>query len=102
MRLAGAAPPGPVCRVERVPPAPACAPKPVHGAHLLIRDESGKVVATLTTDASGAFSVALPLGRYTIMAQPVTGLLRAADAKQVVLGAGGLSGLELSYDTGIR
>lgn len=100
--LSGSVTAGPVCPVEKVPPDPSCAPKAVHGAHLLIRDAEGKVVATLTTDANGAFSVTLPLGSYTIVAQPVTGLLRAPDAKQVVVGASGLSGIALTYDTGIR
>jgi hypothetical protein len=100
--LSGSVTAGPVCPVEKVPPDPSCAPRVVHGAHLLIRDANDKVVATLTTDAKGAFSVTLPLGTYTIVAQPVTGLLRAPDAKQVVLGTSGLFGVALSYDTGIR
>jgi len=42
---------GPVCPVERVPPGPSCAPRPVVGALIEGLDVSGQEVAHATTAA---------------------------------------------------
>ena len=72
--IVGTAVAGPVCPVER-PGDPACAPRPVAGATILIRDATGADVATIVTDAAGRFQVALPPGVYTVAGQPVEGLM---------------------------
>jgi hypothetical protein len=51
--IRGTALAGPVCQVETIPPDPACAPRPVAGAVILIRDASGTEVARTTTGADG-------------------------------------------------
>ncbi len=94
---------GPVCPVERVPPDPACAPRPVAGAVLVVSDPSGREVTRATSDAQGGFSIALPPGRYTLTPQPVEGLLGTAPPVEVTIVAGGPPvSLEIQYDTGIR
>jgi hypothetical protein len=95
---------GPTCPVERDPPDPDCAERPVAGAELrVVAIEGGAEVATVTTGADGAFSVELPPGRYRVVAQPVAGLMAAPAPVEVTLVAGQSPGpIVLAYDTGIR
>ena len=98
--ISGTANAGPTCPVER-PGDPACAPRPLAGATILIRDATGSDVATILTDAAGRFRVALPPGVYTVIGQPVEGLMGNPGPVDVDVGEGDIT-VELSYDTGIR
>ena len=98
--ISGIAQAGPTCPVER-PGDPACAPRPVAGATILIRDATGSDVATIVTDAAGRFRVALPPGVYTVIGQPVEGLMGKPGPLEVAVAEGDTT-VELSYDTGIR
>lgn len=93
---------GPVCPVETVPPDPACAPRPVAGAVLVIRDGSGSEVARTPTAADGSFFVELVAGDYVVEPQPVEGLMGTAAALEVTVVDGIAARVELDYDTGIR
>jgi hypothetical protein len=93
---------GPTCPVETVPPDPNCAPRPVAGAVLIVRDASGREVARATTDADGSYVIALPPGSYTVDPQEVEGLLTKAETATVVVPATGFAQLDWAYDTGIR
>ena len=98
--ISGIALAGPTCPVER-PGDPACAPRPVAGTTILIRDPAGGDVATIVTDAAGRFHVALPPGVYTVIGQPVEGLMGDPAPFDVEVAQGDVT-VELSYDTGIR
>ena len=98
--ISGIALAGPTCPVER-PDDPACAPRPVAGATILIRDAAGADIATVVTDAAGRFAVALPPGIYTVAGQPVEGLMGNPLPLDVEVAEGDVT-VELSYDTGIR
>jgi hypothetical protein len=102
--LQGTAVAGPVCPVEREPPDPDCAERPVAGAEVVVLSvDRGAEVARLTTDASGAFSVTLAPGRYRLVAQPVDGLMAAPGPADVELVLGDPpEPVVLAYDTGIR
>jgi hypothetical protein len=102
--LRGTALAGPTCPVEQDPPDPDCAERPVGGAKVLVlAAETGAEVARLTTDDDGDFSVALPPGRYRLVAQPAAGLMAAPGPVGVELVAGEPSEpVVLAYDTGIR
>lgn len=93
---------GPVCPVERVPPDPACAPRPVAGATVVIRDGSGSEVARTATGADGSFFVELPAGEYDVQPQPAEGLLGTAASQTVTVVEGAAATVQLDYDTGIR
>src|SRR4051812_27054115 len=54
--IRGKATAGPVCPVERVPPESACAPRPVVGAVLVVRDAAGNEVARATTGTDGRYA----------------------------------------------
>ena len=55
----------------------------------------------IVTDAAGRFQVALPPGDYTVIGQPVEGLMGNPAPLDVVVAEGDVT-IELSYDTGIR
>ena len=98
--ISGKATAGPVCPVERVPPDPSCAARPVAGAVILVRDKAGAEVGRATTGADGTYFVDLPAGTYTVVPQPATGLLGTPAAQTVTVVF--VTELDLSYDTGIR
>jgi hypothetical protein len=98
--IRGLATAGPVCPVAK-PDDPACADRPVAGATVHVIDETGTEVATLETDATGAFVVTLPPGRYRLVSDPVQGLMRPAPPVDVTVGTT-LAQVALVYDTGIR
>ena len=100
--IGGTAVAGPVCPVERVPPDPACAPRPVANATVVIRDGGGSEVARVVTAADGSFFVELPAGDYVVEPQPVEGLMGTAGTQDVEIVAGAMTTIQLDYDTGIR
>jgi hypothetical protein len=93
---------GPVCPVERNPPDPGCAPRPVAGATIVIRDGSGAQVAAAISGADGAFFVSLSPGDYVVDPRPVQGLLGTAAQQPASVTAGAVTVVQLDYDTGIR
>lgn len=93
---------GPTCPVETVPPDPACAPRPVAGAVVVIRDETGTEVARVTLDATGFAMVEVPAGGYVAEPQPVEGYMGTAGPVSVTVVDGMATPVELGYDTGIR
>lgn len=99
--IAGSATAGPVCPVEKKAD-PACEPRPVAGAIIVISDPAGSEVRRVTTDAGGAFFVELPPGGYVIEAQPVEGLLGTPGPLSAVVNDGIVFSIQLGYDTGIR
>ena len=98
--IRGIATGGPVCPVAR-PNDPACADRPVAGATVHVLDVTGTEVATMETDTTGTFVVALPPGQYRLVADPVQGLMRAPQPTDVTVGATQVT-VQLTYDTGIR
>lgn len=100
--IAGTVIAGPACPVQKTPPDPSCADRPVAGAVLVIRTQPGAEVVRLTTDASGAFATTLPAGDYVIEPQSVSGLMGTPAAQPVTVPTGGIATVEIVYDTGIR
>ena len=74
----------------------------VAGAVLLVRDGSGKEVASYTTDASGLFRFDLAAGGYTLEPQPVEGLMGTAQPMPFTIADGVVIWLDVAYDPGIR
>lgn len=102
--LVGVATAGPVCPVERNPPDPACAPRPVVGATIVVLDPGGREVARVTTGADGTYRVAVPAGRVRVEAAPAAGLMGTPAPIDAVVPAGPRAWLRVDvvYDTGIR
>jgi len=95
---------GPVCPVERIPPDPQCAPRPVAGAVLVILDAGGREIGRATSGADGWYRLDLAPGSYSLAAQPVQGLMRAPSpiSFNVDAGSDGPVRVDVGYDTGIR
>lgn len=93
---------GPTCPVQRLPPDPACADRPVAGAVLVVTDAGGTEVGRATSDANGEFAIPLPPGSYVLTPQPVAGLMGTARPIQFTATAGSPADLDVTYDTGIR
>ena len=91
---------GPTCPVETLGD-PACAPRPVAGAKVVILDAEGNEVATLVLEAQGSM-IGLPAGPYVLRPQPAAGLMGTPAAVEVTVVDGTLAPVVLSYDTGIR
>ncbi len=92
---------GPTCPVEQ-PNDPACAPRMVADAVLVVRDGAGKEVTRTTTDGSGLFRLALAPGEYVLEPQAVEGLMGTAQPLPFTVTDGGPAWLDVAYDTGIR
>jgi hypothetical protein len=99
--IRGTATAGPVCPVERVPPDAGCAPRPVVGAVVDVRDAGGKQVAQAKTGPDGTFLVVVPPGTYTVTAEATTGIMHAPGPQSVTV-TDGVALVDLVYDTGIR
>jgi hypothetical protein len=101
--LRGVAVSGPTCPVETTAPDPACGPRPVVGAEILMRDGQGDVVARVRSGEDGRFAISVPPGRYEVVPQAVPGMMGGA-APLVVELRDGVTPAEIlvAYDTGIR
>lgn len=94
---------GPTCPVVSEPPDPACADRPVDGAQLVVIGEDGGEVARAATDADGLAAIGLPAGSFTLIPQPVEGLMgTAAPIEIVIVPSEDPEQLTVVYDTGIR
>jgi hypothetical protein len=93
---------GPVCPVEKFPPDPACAPKPVSNATVLIADAAGREQGVVMTDVSGQTFAGLAPGQYTVTAQGASGFMSGPEPQQVTVEDGQVTEVTLDYDTGIR
>lgn len=91
---------GPNCPVMSDPPDPNCADKPVDGAELVVWGPADNEVARTHTDEQGRFSLELPAGSYTLVPQPVEGLLGTAPMQGITVPRS--EDLDVAYDTGIR
>ncbi len=99
--IAGLATAGPVCPVER-PGDPACAPRPVANAEIVVQDLAGAEVARTRTNADGTFSLPVPAGDYVVVGLAVEGLMGAPEPQPVTVADGQVAAVDLAYDTGIR
>lgn len=93
---------GPTCPVQKNPPDPNCADKPYATNVLVYRGtDTNALVKSVSTDASGNFTVTLAPGTYTMTGQSGSRFPLCA-ATQVTVIAGIHKTLNLSCDTGIR
>ncbi len=95
----------PTCPVERVPPDPACAPKP-GAAHIQLLRADGTVAAEGDAGSDGQFLIDVAPGSYSVRATPPTPLTIGrgctADPAQLTVTQGAVNSTAVSCDTGIR
>ncbi len=93
---------GPVCPVDRYPPDPSCAPRPVAGANVIVRNATGAEAASGTSDAAGLITLSVPGGAYYVEGAPSEGLMRTPQPTAFSVPGGRSVTISLEYDTGIR
>ncbi len=102
--IAGRVVAGPTCPVERVPPDPRCAPRPLAATLRIRRAGAGGRGATVRAAGNGRFRVALAPGTYVVTALPRAGspLPRPPAPINVRVRSGRYTAVTITYDTGIR
>jgi hypothetical protein len=95
---------GPTCPVERQPPDPNCAARPVAGVRVVVTPADGReiLVAQGTTDERGMLVLEVAAGAYLVTGSQMDGLMGTAAPVQAEVMAGGTASVILEYDTGIR
>ena len=93
---------GPTCPVERIPPDPACAPKPYHGSLAVTSTDGSIVVASFETADDGSFTVELPPGEYAIRSPLGAPMLPRCSSDIFTVNSGAYTDVPVSCDTGIR
>jgi hypothetical protein len=95
---------GPVCPVERIPPDPACAPRPYKSTINVWSTWTGSSYRPVQTDAKGVFRLSLPPGAYSLaVSRPSGGSLfpRCTDLK-ISVATKRTQNVTVNCDTGIR
>ena len=94
---------GPTCPVERNPPDPACADRPLQTTVSVSRtSDPARVIATVPSDAKGAFQLSLPPGEYVVTAGNAQSILPRCNPTEATVGPTGYTSVVISCDTGIR
>jgi hypothetical protein len=94
---------GPFCPVERNPPDPSCAPRPVAGAVITASFAGQGEVARATTAPDGSYRILIHgYGTYTLTALPAQGFMNAPAPVAVTLDPMETRRVDFEYDTGIR
>ena len=95
---------GPVCPVEQAPPDPACEPRPVEGARVVLQPGDGRdiIVAEVTSDDAGRATIGLPAGDYIVIGTEVEGVMGLPESRLISVIPGETLTVSLVYDTGIR
>lgn len=90
---------GPMCPVEQVNSP--CPDKPIE-AEITVTTPDGKAIATGRSDADGTYSISLPSGSYTVVAERSGDEFGAGKPVSVDVSAGTFVHLDLVVDSGIR
>ena len=94
---------GPTCPVERMPPEPKCADRPVETNISVYRAiDKTHSIAMLESSANGMFEISLPRGDYIVMAGPYGVPFPRCPDTSVTVGVKGYTQITISCDTGIR
>lgn len=93
---------GPTCPVEKSPPDPNCADRPLADATITVfKKGSTTALATTKTDAAGHFILKVPAGIYRVTAGVGSSLPRCPET-EVGVAAGQFTKVPIACDSGIR
>lgn len=92
---------GPTCPVERIPPDPACAPRPYETTVIAKLAGKSTEAGRAKSDANGHFSLSLAPGTYDVSA--IGGnVYPRCESQRVAVAKGATTTITLICDTGIR
>jgi len=102
--IAGRVLEGPTCPVERVPPQPGCAPRPLEATLRIRRAGSSSRGQLVRSGADGRFRIALRPGVYVVQGLSRNGspFPRPPGPRRVSVSPGRYTHMTVNYDTGIR
>ena len=102
--LAGRVLMAPTCPVERVPPQPGCAPRPLVAVLSIQRFGTHAHARKVHTASDGRFHILLPAATYTVQALPLgaSPFPRPPPPRRVQVHSGRFARITILYDTGIR
>jgi hypothetical protein len=89
----------PTCPVERIPPDPACDPKP-YKTTITVKDSTNKIIKSITTNSTGDFSFDIAIGTYIFEAK--SGQVFPRCSQVTIEIKGGDNSVPISCDSGIR
>jgi hypothetical protein len=92
---------GPTCPVERMPPDPNCADRPLATDLILTTLDGDRTIARFRSDADGEFTIGVAPGIYSIRGASKN-TLPACGATEVTVRANEYTDIEVSCDSGIR
>ena len=93
---------GPTCPVERIPPDPACAPKPYKTKiQIFTTNVTARPYKIVVTDTAGKFNFSIKSGSYVLHAKGGSLYPRCTDLRIKVL-AGKTLNVKMACDSGIR
>jgi hypothetical protein len=95
---------GPTCPVERYPPDPRCAPRPLAATLRIHRAGDTSRVRVVRSGQNGYFKLRLAAGTYVVRPQRIHGseFPRPPAPFKVRVSHGRFTHLQIEYDTGIR
>jgi hypothetical protein len=94
---------GPTCPVERIPPDPNCADKPIATELSVMTKDMSQVLQTFTSKSDGTFSIHFPVGSYVIVQKEGSPVFpRCAQSEIFTVLARSTVSVSISCDTGIR
>lgn len=94
---------GPTCPVERDPPDPGCADRPYATQVSIYRaGDMARVVASVRSNAQGAYSLSLSPGQYVVRAGDSASMLPRCGEVAVTVPPTGYVTTNISCDSGIR
>ena len=91
---------GPTCPVEQV--GNPCDPGRPPRVSLIVERSSGERVASVLARNGRGSLEGLEAGGYRLIPQPATGLMGTPEPVAFSITAGGVTRLQITYDTGIR
>jgi len=95
----------PTCPVETLPPDPSCAPQP-YQTIVSIQDVSGEIVASMSTDENGYYSIRVKPGTYDVVASSGNPLPLCKNGAHITVQSDDVQEMDISTDiscdTGIR
>lgn len=92
---------GPTCPVERIPPDPKCALRPLKTTIKITRSDNSSFIKQIDSDLDGRFILGLEPGSYTFSAESSNSLPRCSPVNIEIKSQNYLY-LNISCDTGIR
>jgi hypothetical protein len=102
--IAGRVVEGPTCPVERMPPGPRCAPRPLEARVRITRSRPHSRSLVVKSGSNGRFKVALAPGTYVVQGLKRGNAFypRPPSAQRVTVTRGHYTAVTITYDTGIR